>query len=256
MSDADWELWGGLFKALHRQGRRVEELEQRVVALERRLSDGEAETGTILRLVQGRQAALEVQVSELRHEAGVIYVPLSMGKLAVVDADDFERIKGCTWFASKQRRAFYAFGRDARGAKVKLHRVIVGAKDGDTVDHINGDTLDNRKANLRLCTRAENARNVRARVTNTSGYKGVTLHKQSGKWMATICVNAKKKHIGLFTDLVEAAKAYDARAVKEFGDFAWLNFPKEKAGVTNPEVDELYERASADHCAEVGAGVR
>lgn len=91
------------------------------------------------------------------------------------------------------------------------------------VDHINGDKLDNRRANLRLCTNAENLRNGKSRG-GSSQYKGVCLHKQNKNWIATIMKDGKAKHIGCFDDELSAAKAYDKAAISMHGAFARLNF--------------------------------
>jgi len=94
-------------------------------------------------------------------------------------------------------------------------------------DHINHNGLDNRKANLRLATPADNARNARYPKINTSSkYRGVWYNRQTQKWRATIRVNRKRKQIGYFHNEVEAAKAYDRAARKFYREFAVLNFEK------------------------------
>ena len=98
---------------------------------------------------------------------------------------------------------------------------------GMATDHINGDGLDNRKQNLRICTHAENLRNRRLGKNNTSGYKGVSWHKLHKLWYAHISHNKKLMSLGYFKDKEEAAKAYDRKAIELFGEFAKLNFPIE-----------------------------
>ena len=95
------------------------------------------------------------------------------------------------------------------------------------VDHINGNPLDNRKSNLRICTNAENQRNRGVNKNNTSGYKGVCWAKQNKKWKARIKHNGKLIHLGYYKDKEEAARAYDKKAKELHGEYAYLNFPDE-----------------------------
>jgi hypothetical protein len=115
-----------------------------------------------------------------------------------------------------------------------MHREILGLNHGDRslVDHRNGNTLDNRRCNLRLATRAQNVFNTAKRKAKaTSKYKGVTWSKQAssngtkydGKWRAQIRHNSKLIHIGMFTNELEAARAYNSKAKELFGEFARLN---------------------------------
>jgi hypothetical protein len=133
--------------------------------------------------------------------------------------------------------------------------VIAGAGPGDIVDHVNGDTLDNRRANLRICSARENTTNVTSsKRQKLGGYKGVTWHPKGKKWEAGICCgelrpNGKRKRIylGLFSDPKEAARAYDREAIKHFGAFASLNFPEE----AREEAD--FAAAVAEHAERVAA---
>jgi len=105
-----------------------------------------------------------------------------------------------------------------------MHRIIIEVPVGLFVDHINHNGLDNRKANLRLATPADNARYARYPKINTSSrYRGVWYIKQRKKWRATIVVNRKRKQIGYFKHEIDAARAYDKAAKLYYGDFAILN---------------------------------
>ena len=111
------------------------------------------------------------------------------------------------------------------GRRVKLARLIMGAGPSEFVDHINGDPLDNRRINLRLCSRAENARNRRAQKDGTSHFKGVWFVKRRSTWGAGISIDGQTRHIGYFANEADAAAAYDNAARRLYGEFAALNFP-------------------------------
>ena len=105
-----------------------------------------------------------------------------------------------------------------------MHRVITGYP---LVDHINGDGLDNRRANLRAATATQNNQNRRPSLSR-SGFKGVTKSSKSNGWYARIRVNGKLIHLGCYPDPTSAARAYDAAALEHFGEFAWPNFRNEE----------------------------
>jgi len=168
----------------------------------------------------------------LRYGYAFRRIPLTQGKYAIVDPDDFERLNKHKWYAVQCKNTCYA-GRNSRpGASqkrlyIKMHRVVLKPPEGFIVDHINRNGLDNRKANLRLATRAQNSLNrpYIKRPNSPSKYKGVTWHKRNKKWQAQICYNGIHKTIGYFHDEVAAAKAYDKAAKKYHKEFAVLNFP-------------------------------
>lgn len=116
-----------------------------------------------------------------------------------------------------------------RGRKTMelFHRLLTAAKAGFEVDHINGQSLDNRGENLRVCSHQENNCNKHKRSLSatSSRYKGVYLYKRTGKWIARVTVMYKMIHIGTFNTEQEAAEAYDKAALKQHGKFALLNFP-------------------------------
>lgn len=143
------------------------------------------------------------------------------GVHVLVDDDDFEVVSKYKWHLSFQADgAFYCRRWDRSiGKNVRLHRQIIGATAEQIVDHINGDTLDNRKQNLRIATPLQNARNKRIAKNNTSGYRGVEWMPARKKWRAVIRVEGKRRSLGCYTDILAAAAAYDSAARNIFGDF-------------------------------------
>lgn len=145
------------------------------------------------------------------------------------DKDDFDKVGIWKWKVGKKGyavRGIYIKGINGKRGKYKtitMHRLIMDAKPGECVDHINRNKLDNRKANLRLCKPAENQRNMGIPKHNTSGYKGVSFLKKLGKWEAYITYNNKKINLGYFEIKIEAAEAYNKVAKQKFGEFAVLN---------------------------------
>lgn len=164
-------------------------------------------------------------------------ITLTQNKYALVDDDDFPMLSKYSWNAHKYGEKYYAETniRVAPGRKngsfrnLKMHRLIMNAKPGQIVDHINHDTLNNKKNNLRLCTSAENSRNTNKRAWNKSGCKGVNWHKASNKWIAQIGISSggkrKNLYLGIFDKAKDAAIAYDIAAKNYHGEFARLNFP-------------------------------
>jgi hypothetical protein len=154
-------------------------------------------------------------------------IELTKGYHAKVDDDDFDRISKSSWYLhsmTKKSKLVYASRKLPNyGKDVSMHRIIMEAEKGQHVDHINGDGLDNRKENLRLCCHSENLRNRGKNVNNTSGFKGVVKQKNGKPWSAEITVNYKHIHLGTFKTKIEAAKAYNVAALKYHGEFARLN---------------------------------
>lgn len=152
-------------------------------------------------------------------------IPLSQGKNAIVDAEDFERINQWNWSASSYRGKFRACRFTERnGRPTFMHHVILGIPHDTMIDHKSGDGLDNRKQNLRRCSNQQNSFNKGMYSTNTSGFKGVVLDKTSRKWKAQITVNGKGFSIGRFKTAEAAALAYDEAAKVVHGTFARTNF--------------------------------
>lgn len=148
------------------------------------------------------------------------------GDKVLIDIDDYRKFRKRKWFTRKDGRTKYVYTGQGDAREKSLHRLILGlSKDDKTlVDHINGNGLDNRKANLRTCTQAQNSQNSRRRKDNQSGYKGV--HREKGKWIAKIKHNGITYRLGAFGNKKEAAKAYDKKATDLFGDFALVNNPQ------------------------------
>jgi len=152
-------------------------------------------------------------------------IPLTRGYVARVDPEDFERVAVFRWHAT-DRGGIYAARNirvDGHPTKVSMHRFIMAAGSGFVVDHINGDTLDNRKANLRVCTQRQNCRNQRPPRSNSSGFKGVSFDRDSGKWKAYIRHNGRLHNLGRHATAEEAAQAYNVAARERFGEFAEVN---------------------------------
>ena len=150
---------------------------------------------------------------------------LTQGRFAIVDAEDYDWLSQYKWCAAKDRGTFYAH-RGNGGTTVSMHRTIMRAPKGMMCDHKNHNGLDNRKSNLRLCTSAQNQYNKRPQRNGSSRYKGVILRSDYRRWRARIGFNRKRIHLGDFADGIQAALAYDDKAVELFGEFAWLNFPE------------------------------
>ena len=159
---------------------------------------------------------------------GAKLIPLTQDKFAIVDAEDYEWLNQYKWYASRNENGDYYAKRMERGTRrqIIMHRVITEAPPGLLVDHRNHNGLDNRRSNLRICTKAENVRNQLPRG-GTSRYKGVSWSKSNKKYAATIRCNKQRFHLGWFDDEIAAAKAYDEKARELFGEFAYLNFPAE-----------------------------
>ncbi len=153
-------------------------------------------------------------------------VPLGKsGKVAIVDADDYEMITRWKWQYIKSGYANRVTNSGGRGKyiNVLMHRVLAKATEDVHVDHINGNKLDNRKSNLRLVSRSLNSANRGISTRNTSGFKGVSWENRSKKWLALVIKDGKRYQVGKFDDVISAAKAYNKKALELFGHHAKLN---------------------------------
>lgn len=147
------------------------------------------------------------------------------GKFEVlIDDEDSEKVLKYKWYIAydyssrnKKLSRVYTY---YKGKWFSLHTFLTGYS---YCDHKDGNVLNNQKTNLRQSTHAQNSHNQSIRVTNKSGYKGVSFYKRYNKWVAHIIYNYKSVHLGYFENIIDAAKAYNEAAIKYHGEFARLN---------------------------------
>ncbi len=174
-------------------------------------------------------------------------IPLTQGKYAIVDTEDFDELSKYTWFAKKHiclrnpepyRENWYAFriqiisknksslNPNRKRISIRMQRQVMKLKKGDNriIDHIYHNTLDYRKQNLRICTRQQNSFNRLKGENYTSIYKGVFWAKWAKRWRINIQKSGKIYRLGYSKNEIEAAKIYDAKALELFGEFAYTNF--------------------------------
>jgi len=153
-------------------------------------------------------------------------IPLTRGKVTVVDSEDFARLNLRRWYAKGKNGHDYAVRAMQTNHKkltIRMANEILGIPSGSIVDHANGDALDNRKSNLRPATKQQNNRNARFAL-GISGFRGVTIDKHGVLWVAQIKCDGRRICLGRFADKISAALAYDAAAREYHGEFAVLNF--------------------------------
>lgn len=136
------------------------------------------------------------------------------------DAEDLSLVESRSWYADKDGYLVSCYYFDGRRRFVRFHRIVMDAKPGQVVDHINKNRADNRKCNLRCCKRSENDRNRSTYSTNTSGVTGVYFDRQRGKWAASISYNKKRMLIGRFATKEDAVLARLEKESELFKDFA------------------------------------
>jgi len=151
-------------------------------------------------------------------------IPLTHGLFALVDDADYEWVAKCKWHATEKdpRRAYARRCLNNKGSF--MHRELTGARRGLEVDHIDRNRLNNQRANLRVCNRAENARNMVPNSPSSYGFRGIEKH--FNRWRATVNCNAVTYKTRQYGSAFEAALAYDALARKLQGEFAVLNYPE------------------------------
>jgi len=153
-------------------------------------------------------------------------IPLTQGQVALVDNEDFETLNQFKWCAqwAPDAQTFYAQRREGKKI-IYMHRKILDAPDRVKIDHRNHLGLDNQRSNLRFATGNQNQANSRISKRNTSGFKGVSRYRKKERWKAQISKNNRSIFLGYFNHPEQAARAYDAAALKYFGEFACCNFP-------------------------------
>ena len=154
-------------------------------------------------------------------------IPLTKNEFALVDDEDYDFLMRWKWsyargYAIRANNFKKPCGKRSTNI-IHMHRVVNNTPDGFETDHINDDKLDNRKDNLRSCTKSENNMNRKSYERSSSKYKGVFLVKSNKKWRASIGINGKRKTLGTFELEIDAAKAYNKSALIYFGEFARLN---------------------------------
>ena len=162
-------------------------------------------------------------------------IPLSKGKVAIIDDTDYDEVSKVKWHAVKSRRTYYAEGYlypDGKKIKVSMHRYLAKPGCFDFVDHENHNGLDNRRSNLRVCTQAQNS--INRLSSGVSQYRGVSPKKvkytskagivsEYNYWQASIQVDGKTKHLGYFDNEGDAATCYNNAAKEQYGEWAYLN---------------------------------
>lgn len=155
-------------------------------------------------------------------------IPLGGGYNATVDKIDYDRFSAHRWGFNITRGRVYAsrLERGEKRVRIFMHREVLGLTQGDKIqgDHIDGNTLDNRRQNLRPASHGQNQHNRKIQRNNTTGYKGVWFIKSRGQYRAVVKYRNKQYQVGYFTDPIQAARAYDAKARELFGEFARTNF--------------------------------
>ena len=161
----------------------------------------------------------------------IVFIPLTQGKVAVIDFADFELVRDNQWYASSEksggpiyaRRTIRHPNKPGKQACVQMHTQITG---WDSVDHWNGNGLDNRRMNLKNKNHSENMRSfLRKQQNTTSRFKGVHWNSNKHKWVAYIRIKGQQKELGRFNSEEEAARIRDTAAIKAGFYEEALNFP-------------------------------
>ena len=164
-------------------------------------------------------------MEHLRWRCMVKRIPLTRGEFALVDDADYEWLSERKWWYRDCGANAYAGSQTRKNNVIRylyMHREIMQPPRGMDVDHKNGNGLDNRRCNLRVCTRAQNLHNGQP-LGGSSRHKGVSWSKYAKKWQAYIDVHGKRKHLGYFINEQDAARAYNEEALQNFGEFARIN---------------------------------
>lgn len=155
----------------------------------------------------------------------MVKIDLGNNQFALVDYEDYEYLNELKWHIYKNGNHLYAkssFYVNKKQKNILMHRLIL-EPNGKCIDHINGNGLDNRKCNLRICERHQNALNRKKNINNSSGFKGVSWFKAAKKWRAQIQYKKIVYYLGSYEKRIDAARAYNEAAIKFHGEFANLN---------------------------------
>ncbi len=153
-------------------------------------------------------------------------IPLTQGKKAQVDDQDYDYLNQWTWGLLKVHHCVYAYRQiypEGKHISILMHRLLLKVPDQMEIDHKDGDGLNNCRSNLRICTHQQNLCNRRKIITHTSPFRGVSWDSRRQKWRVRIRQGTKDKWAGYFTDEKQAALAYNWAAIIYFGEFARLN---------------------------------
>jgi hypothetical protein len=157
-------------------------------------------------------------------------IKLTKGQFAKVDSQDFEYLNQYKWYviSCRSTKSFRAVrsslvSEGKQKTTISMSRQIMNCPKDKLVDHINFDTLDNQRSNLRICTESQNQIHSRKPITNKSGYKGVFWYKRDKKWQVQIKFNHEAIYLGYYTNIKKAALVYNQKAIELFGEFAYLN---------------------------------
>jgi hypothetical protein len=164
-------------------------------------------------------------------DSSTVQIPLTRGFTAFVSSEDAD-LAGLSWYANVNHRTVYAARLNytpSKSTTIYLHRLIMERilerplVKGEKADHVNRNGLDCTRKNLRLATHTQNKQNESLHRDSKSGYKGVSWHTNKRKWRATITVNKRPMSLGYYTEVRDAARAYNKAAREYFGEFAVLN---------------------------------